>query len=234
MPRFSVHRHYPPASQIRSLKSMTFESSRHRDWSARAPSMTNQSRTPARSLRFHRSRSLRSTPGRTGDNDRTPDQTRHLCIKTEPWGDTLIPPTLSEKEKTELVGKCYLCKELGHMAQNCPQSNKVKSNSGKPPGASNFSIEFDNEVKVLESLPLGMVIFESQEAANNWCTSYLDWDQLGAQTWSEIGDCYAMMAEYILTIQQLYPRDECYHPVSPPYKHFDIYNCTPSNYLIVD
>ena len=180
MPRFSVHRHYPPASQIQSSRSMTFESSRHRDWSARAPSTTNQSRTPARSSRFHQSQSLRSTPGRTGDNDRTPNQTRHLCIKTEPWGDTPVPPMLSEKGKTELVGKCYLCKEPGHMARNCPQSNKVKSNSRKPPGASNFNIEFDNKVEVLESLPLGMVGFESQEATDNWHTSYPDWDQLGA------------------------------------------------------
>ena len=99
MPRFSVHQHYLPASQIWSLRSMTFESSWHRDWSARAPSTTNQSRTPARSLRFHQSQSLRSTLGHTGDNDRTPNQTRHLRIKTEPWGDTPVPPMLSEKKK---------------------------------------------------------------------------------------------------------------------------------------
>jgi hypothetical protein len=47
------------------------------------------------------------------------------------------------------------------MAQNCSQRNKVRFNSGKPPGTSNFNIEFEEEVKVLESLLLGMVELES-------------------------------------------------------------------------
>ena len=45
---------------------------------------------------------------------------------------------------------------------------------------------------------------------------------------------HAMMAEYILTIQQPCPRDERYHPVGPSYECFNIYKCSPSNYLIVD
>jgi Zinc knuckle len=67
---------------------------------------------------------------------------------------------LSEKEKAELVGKCYLCKEPGHMARNCPWGNKVRFNTSKPPGTSNFNVEFDDSVEVLESLPLRMVEVE--------------------------------------------------------------------------
>ena len=128
---------------------------------------------------------------------------------------TLAPPTLTEKEKSELVGKCYLCKEPGHMARNCPQGNKVKSNSGKPPGASNFNMEFDEGVEVLDSLPLGMVeLQESDHSENEWRDNYPEWDQLGARARPVVGDCYAMMAEYILTIQQPYPGDEGYKPTT--------------------
>jgi hypothetical protein len=43
-----------------------------------------------------------------------------------------------------------------------------------------------------------------------------------------------MMAEYILTIMQPYPGDERYCPIDPPYERFDMYKCTPNNYLIAD
>ena len=129
-------------------------------------------------------------------------------VKVEPQNDPPIPPALSEKEKAELVGKCYLCKEPGHMARNCPQGNRVKFSTGKPPGTSNFNIEFNNEVNILESLPLGIIEVEKWNNGNNWRADYPEWDQLGAPMRPEIGDCYAMMAEYILTIQQPYLRDE--------------------------
>jgi hypothetical protein len=120
------------------------------------------------------------------------------------------------------------------MARNCPQGNKVRSNSGKPPDMSNFNIEFEEEVEVLESLPLGMVELKSQEVTYDWHANYSDWDQLRARTQPRLRDCYAMMAKYILTIQQPYPGDERYCSIEPPYEHFNITRCTPSNYLIVD
>ena len=88
------------------------------------------------------------------------------------------------------------------MARNCPQGNKVRSNTGKPPGTSNFNVEFEDDIEVLDSLPLGMV---ELKVTYNWRADYPDWDQLGARTRPELEDCYAMMAEYILTIQQPYP-----------------------------
>ena len=144
-------------------------------------------------------------------------------------------PTLTEKEKAELVGKCYICKEAGHVAWNCPQGNKVKSGTGKPPGTSDFNIEFNDEVEVLESLPLGMMELETwNQPKTNWRETYPAWDQLGAKARPIIGDCYAMMAEYILTYQQPYSRDDLYSPIDPPYEHFEITKHSPNVYLIVN
>ena len=81
---------------------------------------------------------------------------------------------------------------------------------------STFNIEFDEDLEILESLLLRMVDVESQDADYNWCADYLDWNQLGARTWLEIGDCYTMMAEHILTIQQPYLWDNQYCPIEPP------------------
>jgi hypothetical protein len=43
-----------------------------------------------------------------------------------------------------------------------------------------------------------------------------------------------MIAEYILTIQQLYFGDKHYCPIEPPHKHFRITKCNPCHYLIAD
>jgi hypothetical protein len=83
------------------------------------------------------------------------------------------PPQLSDKEKADLisVGKCFNCKEPGHLARNCPKINTVKTGGRKPPGLTSFHIGFDlkeadtlyasidDEVEVLESLPFGMLEF---------------------------------------------------------------------------
>ena len=88
---------------------------------------------------------------------------------------------------------------------------------------------------MLESLLLGMVEIESRDETNeDWHADYPDWDQLGARTRPELGDCWAMMAEFILTIKQPYPGDERYCPIKPSYERFEIIRCTPSSYLIAD
>jgi Zinc knuckle len=85
----------------------------------------------------------------------------HHLVKTESWSDPLAPLVLSGKEKAKLIGKCYLCRESGHLAQNCPQENEVKASTGKPPYASNFNVELEeDEVKALKSLPLGIIDIE--------------------------------------------------------------------------
>ncbi|KAH9851430.1 hypothetical protein C2E23DRAFT_860614 [Lenzites betulinus] len=51
--------------------------------------------------------------------------------------------TLTDKDRDELraAGKCYNCRETGHLSRNCPRSNQVSNTrSGKPPGLAAFSV----------------------------------------------------------------------------------------------
>jgi hypothetical protein len=79
---------------------------------------------------------------------------------------TKSTPKLSEKEMSDLraAGKCFHCKEQGHLARNCPQLSTIKlnSNGNRPPGLSSFSVgmelvEADEEPEVHNNLPLGMI-----------------------------------------------------------------------------
>ena len=154
IPRTSIPRFQPSSLNLWASRSMTFESRRRKTREARTAMPTHLTRASTRSLRTHQSGSTRPVPEQTSYNDQVSQVTARCQVKTEPQNDLPVPPVLSEKEKAELVGKCYLCKELGHMAQNCPQGNKLKSSTGKLPGTSNFNIEFDKEVNILENLPL--------------------------------------------------------------------------------
>ena len=54
------------------------------------------------------------------------------------------PLRLTDREKDELraAGKCFVCRETGHMSRNCPRNSQVRSDSkGKPPGVSAFSMD---------------------------------------------------------------------------------------------
>lgn len=55
-------------------------------------------------------------------------------------------PKLSEKERAELqaAGKCFVCKEPGHLSRNCPRANNARSNrKGRPPGVSVNAMHVD-------------------------------------------------------------------------------------------
>lgn len=235
MPRFPVSWTNPLLPNICSWRSMTFDSKWRKDQDSRTLSFASQSSMTNRYSCPLWSRSTRPPLGHAKHGERIARTMGPPQVKSKSQSQLLpTSPVLSEKEKAELVGRCYLCKEPGHMVQNCPQGNKIKSTAGKPPGTSNLNIEFDDRVKVLESLPLGMVEVESWDEFHNWHANYPQWDQLGAWTQSKIGDCYAMMAEYILTIQQPYPRDKWYCPIDLPYEQFNIYKYVSGNYLIAN
>ncbi|PSR74038.1 hypothetical protein PHLCEN_2v10177, partial [Hermanssonia centrifuga] len=55
-------------------------------------------------------------------------------------------PVLSDKDKADLraAGKCFHCRDAGHLARNCPQVNNARSgNPGHPPGMSSFGMSID-------------------------------------------------------------------------------------------
>ncbi|KAJ2921120.1 hypothetical protein H1R20_g15976, partial [Candolleomyces eurysporus] len=76
---------------------------------------------------------------------------------------------LSKKEEDELraANKCFLCKETGHVRRNCPKANSVKSSSNRPPGVSNFNVEFvdveDTMEGVLDSLHCSSMSFAEDD-----------------------------------------------------------------------
>ena len=129
---------------------------------------------------------------------------------------------LTEQEMAQLraEGKCFLCKEPGHMSRNCPRRNTVKGNgNNKPPGVPSFSmimdlLEEDLEIeknKVLESMPVGVVDVDSADVPSeddDWRKWYPTWMSPMAGPNEEIGNCYEMTAEYLLTKFQPYPGDE--------------------------
>ncbi|EIW64856.1 uncharacterized protein TRAVEDRAFT_108852, partial [Trametes versicolor FP-101664 SS1] len=50
---------------------------------------------------------------------------------------------LTDKERDDLraAGKCYNCREVGHLSRNCPRSNQVSNSTrGKPPGVTAYSM----------------------------------------------------------------------------------------------
>ncbi|KAJ3790073.1 hypothetical protein GGU10DRAFT_398330 [Lentinula aff. detonsa] len=84
---------------------------------------------------------------------------------------------LSQKEARELraAGKCFTCKETGHISRDCPRTNSVKSDKKyTPPGLATNNIEWDllNDVEQLREeaertmdvkrLTVGMLNWEYQ------------------------------------------------------------------------
>ncbi|KAG5635146.1 hypothetical protein H0H81_012288 [Sphagnurus paluster] len=80
----------------------------------------------------HDQHSDRSNRQKKSDGDKKPE-----------WKPKL---TMSDRERNKLLaaGKCFKCKEAGHVARQCPKGTFVKSDkSGKAPGVPNFSIGID-------------------------------------------------------------------------------------------
>ena len=77
---------------------------------------------------------------------------------------------IKQEEKNDLMasGKCFACKEVGHIARNCPGESSRRSSSFKPPGVSNFNIglevldeEDSDEVENLYTLRVSAISFRS-------------------------------------------------------------------------
>ena len=66
------------------------------------------------------------------------------------------------------AGKCFLCKQSGHVAWQCPTANNVRSTrSGKPPGVDIHSIELDlKKVDSLRSAAVALPTVDSLEVSS--------------------------------------------------------------------
>jgi hypothetical protein len=110
------------------------------------------------------------------------------------------------------------------MSRNCPDSASVKSQGHGPPGASTFNIEpmhetdSDEPAEVLVSLPLGAIAFGDSERLTSvlpwpldeWRQHYPYWNEPQILTRENIGNCYAMVIDSILTMEAPFPGDEQY------------------------
>ena len=110
------------------------------------------------------------------------------------------------------------------MSRNFPDKSSVKSHGQGPPGASAFSMEpvpetdSEEQVEILDSLPLGALFFGDQEQRtsvlpwpiDDWRAHYPYWKEPCIFTWASIGDCYAMMVDFILTVEAPFPGDQLF------------------------
>ena len=134
---------------------------------------------------------------------------------------------LSDKEKAEYRadGRCFGCGKEGHISRNCPDNATVKSHGQGPPGASTFNVEpipletdSDEQAEVLDSLPLGAMFFGDSEKLTSgrpwpldeWRMHYPYWNEPNILARENIGNCYTMVADSILTLEPPFPGDELY------------------------
>jgi len=83
------------------------------------------------------------------------------------------------------LGKCFICKETGHLARDCPGENAESSSSSERPEVSNFGIGFEeldaedsDEVEALSTLRISAVSFipgEESPEERNVASCMPDW-----------------------------------------------------------
>ncbi|KAF6752657.1 hypothetical protein DFP72DRAFT_751030, partial [Ephemerocybe angulata] len=92
---------------------------------------------------------------------------------------------LTEDERKELMsqGRCFRCREHGHLSRSCPKANVVQSRSNnKPPGMGVFAAEmgYDDDDVYLSD---GEEFFDADESDDN-----MDIHALGVDSWPDDED----------------------------------------------
>jgi hypothetical protein len=64
-----------------------------------------------------------------------------------------------------MAGKCFKCKEPGHMARDCPQGKTVTNKGNKPPGVAAYNIGIQ-DIEKLRELAKTMATIEEIHIGN--------------------------------------------------------------------
>jgi hypothetical protein len=218
-------------------RSMTYTNRNHENHAQHSNQTLNSTR-PSNQTRQGSGRNFRKKP-QGGNSTNTMSRPSGSGSSSSIQRKPVKPPSMPAKEMAQLRadGKCFNCKEVGHMSRNCPHRNTITgSGNNKPPGLPSFGmsmniIKDDDHGDILESMPVGVinvennVIPEIHEIDRNWRKWYPIWQNPLALAREQIGNCYEMTAEYLLTIHQPYPGDtqkkrklrKC-----PPYNRFKV------------
>ena len=173
-------------------------------------------------------RSYTSGRGQISNNNRRQPQRNARENNNRP--KAIKAPGLSEKEMAELraAGKCFDCKEIGHLSRNCPHKNNMKGSTSRPPGIPNYSIQMDlvddqdDDQEALESMPVGMITLkphadfavenaENEKSDSDWRKELPMWRKPQWVARRQIGNSLALTAEYLLADGQPYPGDDLFH-----------------------
>jgi hypothetical protein len=152
---------------------------------------------------------------------------------------------ISDKEKAELLasGKCFTCKEAGHLARNCPKGNTMRSSGSRPPGVPNFNIELEalneeeseedlndegsEEIEIIYTLQASVINIQPREIphdAQDVPAYAADWDRYDPTSpcQTHIGDAWAKIAEEALFIAQPLPGDSAWIARDPLQHRFHV------------
>ena len=233
-----------------SVRAVTFGAHHRRHGKSRRSG--HDHRTPDGPSRGNAPKSREGTPagterGRSKSGSMPPHASAHHHGKFH----ARKTPQLSDKEKAEYraAGRCFNCGKEGHMSRNCPDNASVKSQGQGPLGASVFSVEpipeidSDEHAEVLDSLPLGAMSFGDSERLTSilpwpleeWREHYPYWNEPQVLAREDIGDCYAMVMDSILTREAPFPGDPPYEsPSLRPELRFYVHQNTTCDYVIND
>jgi hypothetical protein len=176
----------------------------------------------------------RTHPGPGGKHPR--DKTWDERQSVDPQGAKL---SKEKHDKLMSEGRCFICKEMGHMSRQCPKWMMVPSGSrDKPPGVPNYTVHIetneiseqqllDESTEVLTKIPLSMACFRYETPGSR-----------GSRTVEilndPMGNPLAQQAEEVLRRHMPYPRDDLRGEETLSDKRFHIYRISETHHVIMD